>query len=88
MYAIKYINSLRPKVKWCYWCKNHRPCMLDLLGEAHPSWICKSHEIKLTRRQHNKFLKEKEFRYCKNYRFSKKRFYNWKNEIKNNEEDI
>lgn len=56
--------------------------MLDLVGELYNSWICKSPTMVLTTRQHKKFIYEQEFRYCRNYRFSSKRFRIWKKECK------
>jgi hypothetical protein len=82
MKAVRYLTAHRPKAKWCYWCKSYKPCMLDLLGESHPSWICKSDNMVMTTRQHKKCIREQEFRYCRNYRFSIKRFREWKKECK------
>ena len=57
-------KRLKPKLKCCLWCKNFDDCSFDFQD--------------VDKRQRRKMLRENDYRYCKNYRYSKQYFKEWK----------
>ena len=67
-------KRIRPNAKCHSWCKNYYKCFIDNL-------CC---GVDLTHKQRLKVIRENDLRYCKNYRFSKKNFNEWKKFRKDN----
>jgi len=63
------VKRVKPNAKSCLWCKHkYNPCFA---GESVPDTSI----IKTTHRQDLKFKKpDDDYRYCKNYRYSKENF--------------
>ena len=71
-------KMVKPTAKSCSWCKNNS--IWDSKLE-----FCRCGTETMKHRQVLKMIREEDFRYCKNYRFSKNGFKGWKEFRKDNE---
>ena len=81
-------KQIKPTAKHCTWCKHLYKCNEVIFGfevekcELENTTI----HLKTTHRQDLKIIREEDFRYCKNYRYSKTNFNAWKTMCKENAE--
>ena len=71
-------KQIKPTAKHCDWCKKftHFKCELEGIKK-----------LQLTHRLLLKMNRETDFRYCKNYRYSKSNFESWKKLCEKNEKE-
>lgn len=69
-------NQVKPTAKCCNWCKH-------LSDDFECTLLCNKAGY-LTHRQILKLFRENEFRYCKNYRYSKSSFKRYKKMCEDN----
>ncbi|AIY80434.1 hypothetical protein U728_755 [Clostridium botulinum 202F] len=81
-------KQVKPTAKCCDWCKYLYKCHEIVFGEDIEVEKCVFENTqkypRMTHRLNLKLMKEQDFRYCKNYRYSKEKFKDYKKMCKEN----